>query len=73
MAKDKRGGAGTIYRYYQGRVTPVVPNVTIPNAICFAPDRSCAYYADTVTGQGHAPAWRPENGWPEGEAECFWT
>ncbi len=71
MAKDKREGAGTIYRFYQGAVTPVVPSVTIPNAICFAPDRSCAYYADTVTGKVMRQALEPENGWPEGEAEVF--
>lgn len=71
MAKDKRAGAGTIYRFYRGALTPVVRAVTIPNAICFAPDRSCAYYADTVTGKVMRQPLEREHGWPEGEAEVF--
>ena len=43
--------AGAIYRYYKGEVLPIVRNITISNAICFAPDRSCAYYTDTPTRQ----------------------
>lgn len=71
MAKDKRQAAGTIYRYYQGAVTPVVHALTIPNAICFAPDRSCAYYADTVTGQVMRQPLEADHGWPEGEPDVF--
>ena len=70
MAKEKRAGAGTIYRYYRGELRAVVPGVTIPNAICFAPDRTCAYYADTVTGQiMRQPL--DGDGWPESEASVF--
>ena len=71
MGKVKRDGAGTIYRFYQGKVTPIVNAVTIPNAICFAPDRSCAYYSDTVSGTVMRQPLEPENGWPEGAPEVF--
>lgn len=71
MGKDAAEGAGTIYRFYQGRLTPVVKNITIPNAICFTPDRRFAYYSDTVTGQVMRMALEPDNGWPEAAAEVW--
>ncbi len=51
MGKSAEPGAGAIYRYWQGELRQLVPNVSISNAICFAPDRSCAYYTDTATKQ----------------------
>ncbi len=71
MGKDAASGAGTIYRYYQGRLTPVVDNITIPNAICFSPDRRYAYYTDTVTGQVMRLALEADHGWPDGAAEVW--
>jgi sugar lactone lactonase YvrE len=49
----------------------MVPDVTISNAICFAPDRSCAYYADTVTQKIMKLALAPEDGMPAGDASVF--
>lgn len=71
MGKNTEPGAGAIYRYWQGELRPLVPDVTISNAICFAPDRSCAYYADTVRKQVMRWPLNPETGWPEGESAIF--
>ena len=71
MGKQAEPHAGSIYRFWQGELRRLVPNVTISNAICFAPDRSCAYYSDTTTQQVMRCGLDPETGWPEGEASVF--
>jgi len=71
MGYNAEPGAGAIYRYYQGELRTVVPDVTISNAICFAPDQSCAYYTDTVTGKIMRQPLDAEDGWPVGKAELF--
>lgn len=70
MGKQAEPGAGAIYRYYQGELRTLVANVTISNAICFAPDQSCAYYTDTPTQKIMRQA-LDENGWPKGQAKVF--
>lgn len=64
---SKRGGqdrgAGAIYRWYQGELRQLFPNITIPNSICFAPDGRTAYFADTVTQIIQKVALDPA-GWP---------
>lgn len=71
MGVKKRPGEGAIYRYYRGELRVVVPGVTIPNAICFSPDRRFAYHADTTKGQIMRQPLAADDGWPEGEAEVF--
>ena len=71
MGKAAEPQAGSIYRYYRGEVRRLVPDVSISNAICFAPDRSCAYYTDTVTQQVMRQPLRAADGWPEGAASVF--
>ncbi len=71
MGKDAAVGAATIYRYYEGALTPVVQNITVPNAICFSPDRAFAYFADTVTGKIMRQALDAQDGWPTGDPEVF--
>ncbi|WP_171239290.1 SMP-30/gluconolactonase/LRE family protein [Ruegeria sp. HKCCA5491] len=71
MGKSAEHGAGAIYRYWQGELRQLVPNITISNAICFAPDRSCAYYTNTVTKQVMRWALNTETGWPEGKSTVF--
>lgn len=63
--------AGAIYRYYRGELRKIVPDVTISNAICFAPDRSFACYVDTPVGKIMKQPLDPETGWPTGTAEVF--
>ncbi len=70
MGTDKRAGAGAIYRYYRGELRVVVPGVTIPNAICFTPDQSAAFYADTTQGRIMKQT-LDGDGWPEGDATVF--
>ncbi|MBO6854722.1 MAG: SMP-30/gluconolactonase/LRE family protein [Marivivens sp.] len=71
MGVNAEPGAGAIYRYYRGELRQLVPDVTISNAICFDPDRSCAYYTDTRDGRIMRQPLHAETGWPEGEAEVF--
>ncbi len=71
MGKALELGAGAIYRYWKGELRRLVGDITIPNAICFAPDASCAYFTDTPTRQILRQPLDPETGWPEGAAELF--
>lgn len=69
MGKAAEPGAGSIWRYHRGELRRLVPGVTISNAICFAPDGTCAYFTDTATRV--VMRWRlaEADGWPIGEAE----
>ena len=70
MALNGATGAGAIYRYSQGELRLLRAEVSIPNAICFSPDGSHAYFADTALHQ----IWRQEldaQGWPQGQAVLF--
>ncbi len=70
MGIGKDTGAGTIYRFHGGTLTPLRRGVSIPNAICFSPDGHFAHFADTPTQV--VMRWRlDEAGWPEGEPEPF--
>lgn len=71
MGKQAERGAGTIWRYYRGVLEPLVQDVSISNSICFAPDKSCAYFTDTMTRRVRRWALDPADGAPIGEAEVF--
>ena len=71
MGRKKRPGEGAIYRFYRGEVRKLVPDVTISNAICFAPDRSCAYWCDTMAGIIWRQPLEAAHGWPEGDPAIF--
>lgn len=70
MSKTAAPQAGNIYRFFKGRLERLVSGLTIPNAICFAPDRSCAYYADSISKKIFRQPLDGE-GWPKGDAEVF--
>lgn len=70
MGYNAETGAGAIYRYFQGQLRKLVSDITISNAICFAPDRSHAYFTDTPTGHVMKIA-LDRNGWPVGNAKVF--
>ncbi len=70
MGKRAEPGAGSIYRYHRGRVERLFTGLTIPNAICFAPDGRLAYFADTPLGLVWAQPLDAE-GWPKGERRVF--
>lgn len=70
MAKAEDTGAGAIYRYYRGGVRLLFAGISIPNAICFAPDGSFAHFTDTVTHKVMKVA-LDGDGWPVG-APVVW-
>lgn len=70
MGKQLQPHAGAIYRFYQGEVRKLFDGLTIPNAICFAPNQALAYFTDTpsrkIMRQG-----LDKEGWPQGSPEIF--
>ena len=70
MGKHAEKAAGAIYRYYQGELRCLHSDITISNAICFAHDKSCAYYTDTPTQQIMSQS-LDADGWPLGDAEIW--
>lgn len=71
MGKNAETGAGAIYRYYKGEVRRLYDDITISNAICFAPDRSVAYWTDSARGQVMRQPLAATDGWPEGTPEVW--
>jgi sugar lactone lactonase YvrE len=71
MGKDAEPDVGAIYRYYRGELRQLYQPISISNAMCFSPDRTCAYYTDTVTGLVMCQALDAADGWPVGEASVF--
>lgn len=71
MGKRAEPGAGAIYRFFRGELRKLVADVTISNSICFAPDRSAAYFTDTKVGKIMRQPLAAADGWPEGEATVF--
>lgn len=71
MGRGAEPERGAIRWFRGGEMRLLFPRVTIPNAICFAPDGRAAYFADT----GRATIWRvetdPETGLPRGEPAVF--
>ncbi len=70
MGRNADPQAGAVYRFYQGRLQRLFGDITISNAICFAPDRSAAYFTDTATQQVMRVA-LDRAGWPDGTAQVF--
>ncbi len=71
MGKNADPGQGAIYRYYRGELRPLYAPISISNAICFTPDGSHAYFADTATSQVMKVALRSGDGWPDGDPVVF--
>ncbi|MDJ0827304.1 MAG: SMP-30/gluconolactonase/LRE family protein [Rhodobacter sp.] len=70
MGKGAEKHAGAIYRYYRGELRRLYPDVTIPNSICFAPDGTRAYFADTFSRRIMTQPLDAE-GWPDGTPQVF--
>ncbi|MEM1373396.1 MAG: SMP-30/gluconolactonase/LRE family protein [Pseudomonadota bacterium] len=68
MGINSEPDLGAIYRYYRGEVVKLYGGITISNSICFAPDRSVAYWVDTEAAKLMRQPLEPEHGWPEGPA-----
>lgn len=70
MGKSAEKGAGRIYRYYRGELREIVRDISIPNAICFTPDGSQAYYACSMAQKVFRVA-LDADGWPKGDTKTF--
>ena len=70
MGKRAEPGAGAIWRYFNGALRCLFPGLTIPNAICFAPDGKTACFTDTPTRRVMRVALDTQ-GWPKGAPECW--
>lgn len=68
MGHNAEKYAGAIYRYYKGELRQLFTEITVSNAICFAPDQSCAYYTDTHSRRIMRVTLDAETGWPNAEA-----
>lgn len=71
MGRAAEPRAGAIYRYYRGEIRKLFDQITIPNAICFAPDGLTAYFTDTRRGLIQRQRLAPKDGWPKGPPEPF--
>ncbi|MFZ7092899.1 SMP-30/gluconolactonase/LRE family protein [Primorskyibacter sp. 2E233] len=63
-------GIGAIYRFYKGELRQLYPGISIPNAICFTPDRRHAYFADTGDKIIRKVALGAD-GWPDGAPQVW--
>lgn len=71
MGKNAEPGAGALYRLYRGEVRRLFTHLTIPNAICFSPDRRFAYFTDTAKAEIMRVPLAPDTGFPAGDAEIL--
>ena len=63
--------AGSIYRFYKGELRKLHQNITIPNSICFSPNQSFGYFADTRKEKIWKQHLDSETGWPIDEPIVF--
>ncbi len=71
MGRKAEPRAGAIYALHRGEIRLLFPNITIPNAICFSPDGSIGYFADTATNVMHRVPLDAATGLPTGEPVPF--
>lgn len=71
MGRNAEKKAGSIYWFFRGEVRRLYPEISIPNAICFSPDGSIAYFADTGKNIMFRVACDPKTGLPDGEPVSF--
>lgn len=70
MGRNFEPYAGSIWRWYRGRLRRLFDRITVPNAICFSPDRQWAYFTDTWSRRVMRQT-LGSNGWPKGDPELF--
>jgi sugar lactone lactonase YvrE len=71
MGRSAEKHAGAIYHVAGERVTRLFADMTIPNAICFSPDGSVAYFTDTDVNHLMRVALDPKTGLPIGAPEVL--
>jgi sugar lactone lactonase len=67
MGRNAEAGAGAIYALHRGQVRELYPDITIPNAICFAPGGDIGYFADTRKHVLNRVPLDPATGLPVGD------
>lgn len=70
MGKNAQRGAGSIWRWHKGSLRRLFCDITIPNAISFAPDGRSACFTDTPTRKIMRVSLDAE-GWPKGSPVCW--
>ncbi len=70
MGKSAERAAGSIWRWHKGSLHRLYNGLSIPNAICFAPDGRSACFTDTPTRKIMRVALDSE-GWPKGDPKCW--
>ncbi|WDR03224.1 SMP-30/gluconolactonase/LRE family protein [Devosia algicola] len=71
MLKDEGESQGAVYHYRAGTLSTILPRVAVPNATCFSPDGTVAYFADTPTHKIMQCRTDPQTGLPIGEWSLF--
>ena len=70
MGLNAEAGAGSIWRYCRGKLRRLFADITITNAICFAPQGDSACFTDTDKGVIMRVA-LDADGWPSGDPQPF--
>ncbi|WP_037261967.1 SMP-30/gluconolactonase/LRE family protein [Roseivivax halodurans] len=70
MGKAAEPEAGAIYRFFKGELRRLYADITISNAICFAPGGAYAYFCDTDTHRIQRVA-LDGDGWPAADPVTF--
>jgi len=71
MGRRAERGAGAIYALHRGELSQLFAHITIPNAICFSPDGTLGYFADTRKNELYRVALDAATGLPRGAPEML--
>tara|TARA_R110002124_G_scaffold63350_40_gene173448 strand:+ start:7941 stop:8816 length:876 start_codon:yes stop_codon:yes gene_type:complete len=71
MGKQEEAPIGSVYHYRDGTLSTLLTGISIPNATCFSPDGTIAYWSDTPTRKIMQCATDPATGMPIGEWRLF--
>lgn len=68
---EQEAPIGSVYHYRAGTLTTLKSAISIPNATCFSPDGTIAYWSDTPTKKIMQCPTDPTTGLPAGEWTLF--
>ena len=71
MGKEDGAVKGSIHWMREGELRPLFDGILIPNSICFSPDGSTAYFADTQAQKLWRVPCDPQTGLPRAEPQVF--
>ena len=73
MGRNAERGLGAIYALHRGELSRLYESITIPNAICFSPDGTIGYFADTGKNVLFRVDLDAATGLPQGEPAALIT